>query len=586
MWKMWKRARHQQRPVWETDEDETESSSSDDDSDDEDEHECLYKSLEAQLKRLLQLPWLAQRQEPPHSAQVLKGAHEQLHVVAAEIHGLRMAANAIPDIRGVTALRAAADMLEDRLEQVTGLCAEQKQQLQQEQREGSQAQQRQARLLANSSVAAVFNDKQLVELVLSFVGPGYWLYVAGVSRLLRGRYMAAVVHDWSDCYVAPPLFKTSISSAAVQSTSTLRMAAKSSDTYKLLQTRTVRTAVGRAACLELLDVAATEADMSIDRIMLLGAAPTANVAFLNKLLSRCDECDSFVGRVWALFGVYAVENVKNWRALFPCLVQQAKRKSWPEWYTTALCHRAAQAGRLEVLQWLLSEGTQLFGPFMPEVRYTKLRNHMTLYEVVSKCFPDYYEESATSSQRVELGLLDSAVYAGKLDIVKWVSEQGGQHPFTARTAVIAAEKGHLEVLQWLHTAPMCPFEAQSIITATLEDSPYPIATFKWLHEVGQLPLDSAPTNTHLLVTAVKQPRLQCIREVVQWLLQKGAEWPQSPGALVVAGTWNSYDVARAIELGCPWGSWPQEACEVIQRTCFSFDLEAVHRLGCPCSCIK
>ncbi|KAG5183418.1 hypothetical protein JKP88DRAFT_277707 [Tribonema minus] len=222
---MWKRARHQQRPVWETDEDETESSSSDDDSDDEDEHECLYKSLEAQLKRLLQLPWLAQRQKPPLSAEVLEGAHEQLHVVAAEIHGLRTAANAIPDIRGVTALRAAADMLEDRLEQVTGLCAEQKQQQQQEERE----------------------------------------------------------------------------------------------------------AVGRAACLEILDAAATEADMSIDRIMLLGAAPTANVAFLNELLSRCDECNSFVGRVWALFGVYAVENVKNWRALFPWLVQQAKRKSWPEW---------------------------------------------------------------------------------------------------------------------------------------------------------------------------------------------------------------------------------------------------------------
>ncbi|KAG5184679.1 hypothetical protein JKP88DRAFT_244675 [Tribonema minus] len=253
---------------------------------------------------------------PPHA--VLEGAHGQLHVVAAEIHGLRMAANAIPDMRGVTALRAAADMLKQRLEHVTGLCAEHKQQQQQQdEREGSQAQQRQACTSVSSSVAAVFNDKQLVEQVLGFVGPGYWLYVAGVSRLLRGRYMAAVVHDWSDLYVAPPLFKTSINSAAVQSTSTLCMAAKSSDTYKLLRTRTVRTAVGRAASVELLDVAATEADMSIDRIVLLGAASTADVAFLNELMSRCDHCDSFVGRVWALFGVHAVENVNHWRALFP-----------------------------------------------------------------------------------------------------------------------------------------------------------------------------------------------------------------------------------------------------------------------------
>ncbi|KAG5180574.1 hypothetical protein JKP88DRAFT_263851 [Tribonema minus] len=272
--------------MWETSEDDTEPSSADDDSDD-DELESLYTSLEAQLKRLLQLPWLAQRQKPPLSAEVLEGASEQLHVFAAEIHGLRMAANAIPDMRGVTALRAAADMLEDRLEQVTGLCVQHQQQWQQEEREGSQAHQRQAHTLVGSSLAAVFNDKQLVELVLGFVGPGYWLYVAGVSRLMRGRYMAAVVHDWPELYVAPPLFKTSMSNAAVQSASALSMAAKSSGTYKLLQTRA--------------------------------------------LMSHCDESDSIVGRIWALFGAYAVENVNHWQALLLWLVQQAKRNSWPEW---------------------------------------------------------------------------------------------------------------------------------------------------------------------------------------------------------------------------------------------------------------
>eukprot|EP00611_Tribonema_gayanum_P015365 TRINITY_DN271_c0_g1_i2.p1 TRINITY_DN271_c0_g1~~TRINITY_DN271_c0_g1_i2.p1 ORF type:complete len:591 (-),score=110.16 TRINITY_DN271_c0_g1_i2:84-1829(-) len=581
---MWADEWHQQRQEWETDEDDTESSSSDDDSD-EKEVECLKTALEAQLRRLLQLPWLAQRQTSPLTAEVLEGAHEQLHVVAAEIHGLRTAAHAIPDIRGVTALRAAAAMLEQRLEHVTGLCADHKQQQQQqEEREGSQAQQRQARTLADSSFAAVFNDKQRVEQVLGFVGPGYWLYVAGVSRLLRGCYMAAVVHDWHHRHdVAPPLFKTSISSAAVQSPSTFSMAVKSNDTCKLLQTHAARRAVGRAACLELLDVAATEADMRIDRIMLLGAAPTADVTFLNKLMSHFDECDSIVGSVWALFGACAVDNVNNWRALLLWLVQEAKRKSWPEWYTTALCHRAAQVGRLEVLQWLLSEGTQLFGPFMPSVRYIQLGCCMS--QVVSKCFPVYYVQGT----QYVLSLLDCAVFAGKLDVVMWLSAQGGQHPFTARTAVIAAEKGHLEALQWLRSAPMCPFDAQAIIAATFETAPDPAATFKWLHEVGELPLDSAAGNTQLLVTAVKQVRpIECIRAAVQWLIQKGAEWPQSPGALVVAGTWNSYhnDIARAIELGCPWGSWPQEACEVIQRTCFSFDLEAVHRLGCPCNCIK
>eukprot|EP00611_Tribonema_gayanum_P015367 TRINITY_DN271_c0_g1_i5.p1 TRINITY_DN271_c0_g1~~TRINITY_DN271_c0_g1_i5.p1 ORF type:complete len:543 (-),score=115.16 TRINITY_DN271_c0_g1_i5:387-1988(-) len=530
---MWADEWHQQRQEWETDEDDTESSSSDDDSD-EKEVECLKTALEAQLRRLLQLPWLAQRQTSPLTAEVLEGAHEQLHVVAAEIHGLRTAAHAIPDIRGVTALRAAADMLEDRLEHATRLCAEDQQLQQQDEREGSQAQQRHARTLANSSAAAVtvFNNKQLVEQVLGFVGPGYWLYVAGVSRLLRGRYMAVVAHDWSDGLV-PPLFKTSIRDAAVQSPSTLRMAALSRHTGKLLQSHVARGAVGRAASLEILVVAATHTRMKFDKTVLLGAARTADVAFLNEVLSRCEECNDFVGRVWALFGAYAVENV-NWRAVFPWLVQQAKCKSWPEWYTTALCHQAVRLGHLEVLQWLLlSGGTQLSGPIMPEFQYcNSLQNHR-LREVANVCFPHYHDDLMPQ----ELSLLDSAAFAGKLDIVKWLSAQGGQHPFSARTAVLAAKGGHLKVLQWLRSALLCPFEAQAVIAAMSEMALRPLPIFKWLHEVGDLQLDrlSAAGKTQLLVTVAKHAGpIEWLAEVVQWLMQNGAEWPQSPSTLVAA----------------------------------------------------
>ncbi|KAG5184696.1 hypothetical protein JKP88DRAFT_277082 [Tribonema minus] len=196
----------QQTKEWETDAYETSDRDSDEDVKAIQRQDRLYAPLETQLRRLSQLPWLAQ---PPN----------------------------LP-------LAQEAAMLQQRLEHVTRLCAQHQQQQEKEELQGGMCAQCQARTLADSRFAAVFNDKQLVEQVLGFVGPGYWL---------------------------------------------------------------------------------------IDRIMLLGAAPTADVTFLNKLMSRCHNRNGIVGRFWALFGVYALENVNHWRALLPWLVQVAKHKSWPEW---------------------------------------------------------------------------------------------------------------------------------------------------------------------------------------------------------------------------------------------------------------
>jgi hypothetical protein len=75
-------------------------------------------------------------------------------------------------------------------------------------------------------------------------------------------------------------------------------------------------------------------------------------------------------------------------------------------------------------------------------------------------------------------------------------------------------------------------------------------------------------------------------EIVKWLREQGAEWPDKlwwygefPQETYC---WLLSALQYAVENGCPWGDWPFGVCAELQINQYSEEVEWGHANGCPC----
>ncbi|KAG5185624.1 hypothetical protein JKP88DRAFT_289118 [Tribonema minus] len=305
---------------------------------------------------------------------------------------------------------------------------------------------------------------------------------------------------------------------------------------------------GAAARLELINLA-VQAGMPVDHFAFWGAAESASIEAIDELCSHL--CDDHAVRM------RRVREVLVW------LSQQPRpRRDWPEYYTTALCCRAAFCGRFETLRWLMTTGGVLFGPH-DKHDVTDACESSPAYEryvVFEMCF--------TTSCGFISTIMEAAIASGRLDVVQWLRAQS--HAFTAESANLAAAAGHLPLLRWLHAHG---------------------AKLAWLRQIGALDWSTpAARATHLRHACEFADRAP----IVRWLLAEGAAWPADLAELVETHAWSPETAQRAVMAGCPFGqSWTSITCDAILHSvaedAYAAEdghvlLQRLHSAGCPYTC--
>ncbi|KAG5178922.1 hypothetical protein JKP88DRAFT_280835 [Tribonema minus] len=461
----------------------------------------LYGVLEEQLVRLSSLSWLtadstslgSTEQGPCPSKSPDKGStFAELTLAKAELEGLRAAADALPTAQlGGRALRCGVRWLEEHMRDVEDSLRT----LQQDASDHSPV----------SPVGRVFNDTSLRKEVLRCLGPGYWLYVAGTSKALRSAYMTVLAEHKQDHRV---ICATS-GAAAAQSVSTFRMAQECGITNQQLGAYKFHRAVGRSGSVELIRLAAA-AGMHGDRIAVLaGAAETCSIEAIEELYHQtsCSHQDL----ASAIEDLHEHQSDDDEDALIVTastyseakdpLITGRARQDWPDWFLTGLCCRAARYGHLETLRWLMASGVAL-----------------NIFSI-----------------------MDAAVFSGRLEVVQRLRTQS--FAFTAASANLAAALGHLPLLRWLHAqgTDVCPFDAASVVNAAL---------WAWLRDIGALVWFTSEMRAKQLRNACK---CNDGTASVQWLLSKGAVWPNNLAELVESRKWSPGAAYRAVAAGCPFG---------------------------------
>eukprot|EP00611_Tribonema_gayanum_P006468 TRINITY_DN1574_c0_g1_i1.p1 TRINITY_DN1574_c0_g1~~TRINITY_DN1574_c0_g1_i1.p1 ORF type:complete len:514 (+),score=60.50 TRINITY_DN1574_c0_g1_i1:312-1853(+) len=481
-----------------------------------------------------------------------------------------------------------------------------------------------------SPVGRVFNDTSLRQEVLRCLGPGYWLYIAGTSKALRSAYMAVLAAHQNIAVLAVRnqvhrVMCATSGAAAAQSISTFRMAQECGISYGQLGAHSFRRAVGRSGSVELIRLAAAAGMHGNKAIALAGAAETCSIEAIEELYHhRLESNDSgdqdpylATGRpkfdealdaqmtvceraitVGSRVAATRIRDVLIWVS-----AQARARQDWPEWFLTGLCCSAARGGHLEALRWLMTSGVALFGPYSHDMTTSypkKGGRYDPRYGTFNQCF-----STATSTI---YSIMDAAVFSGRLAVVQWLRAQS--FAFTAASANLAAALGHLPLLRWLHAqgTEACPFAAASIVECTLSgyvsrpgDGDYrrshvlrlsssqlpSAAVWAWLRGIGALVWFTPEMRARLLRNACERGDGAAR---VQWLLSRGAAWPNDLAEVVENDEWSPRAACRAVELGCAFGEgWTSATCKriIMHAYCIrsGHDLvQILHLAGCPCSC--
>lgn len=238
------------------------------------------------LKKLMQgmLHRLGSSFSPAELAQPTKEAMAKQPAAAAEVAALSAVCDVMRQDQMVTVMRLALAPLQRQVElakgftQLEGALAE---------AEPHRKRQLAVRALDQSAGAAVLDTLTLSKRIFAYLGPGHWLYLAMVSRLMRACYMLYLAEE------APMWLLRTCLDAALSSVGALRYAL-AVNRCAIVQDENWKAAVGKYRvapknspldCINLAK-AANAAGMRLDEQVCYGAVITDNIRMLDWLVEN------------------------------------------------------------------------------------------------------------------------------------------------------------------------------------------------------------------------------------------------------------------------------------------------------------
>jgi hypothetical protein len=301
----------------------------------------------------------------------------------------------------------------------------------------------------------------ILEIVLGYVGPGHYLFVASVSQWWREVYTSMTSQEIAfytihGCNCPICISPTTLISSAFTSLSRVKLA---HNNWLDCSSEAYQHAAGRHADVAILATAHSLGMQYTDTVM-AGAAQSNKLAELQFLRGQ--------GCPWPCGMIETAASSGYFELLRWCHEHGCQ---W-EQHSKPLCF-AAQSGNVELLAWVLQEtGTNL-----------------------------------TES------VMSTAAAKGHTAMCQYLYSQ--QCPWDANSTSNAATYGHVSVLRWL-VDNGCPWDARELYTCATVGGRVDVLVY--LQEVGSLTIE---VLTELLdyAGAYEQPA------AAKWLREQGAAWP-------------------------------------------------------------
>ncbi|GLC46471.1 hypothetical protein PLESTM_001879100 [Pleodorina starrii] len=196
---------------------------------------------------------------------------------------------------------------------------------------------------------------------------------------------------------------------------------------------------------------------------------------------------------------------------------------------------------------------------------------------------------------------DSAVFFGNLAALRFLVEQARVRPTGDQLRVTeTARRGHLAVLQYLHTSGL-PVNGRSVGEGAARAGHLPLVT--WAVEgLGVAPADGAASlldcaaesgNLELMTwlhdrgwalgpRAITNGAKSGCEEALEWLVERGCPFPLDGGAYFKAAFNGDLAMLRCLHrLGCPWGPPGELLADCIRNVVSVAVLQCLLDLGCP-----
>ncbi|KAG5187916.1 hypothetical protein JKP88DRAFT_347896 [Tribonema minus] len=390
-----------------------------------------------------------------------------------------------------------------------------------------------------SAVNRFQEDRDLLHIVLSYLGPGQHLFVATIGKRWRRAYNStAISQGW---HSTEPYVKTRTSSACF-SLARLKYAVQGGKLDMLSKSKTstehsfART-MGFNASQELLQWARANGMPWYDDVA-IGAAAAGKLESLKWIHKQ------------VLFG---------W--------------SWPAYLSSGkVALVAAMYGQVAVLEWMwMSRG----GSFLKDLDIGEVAavtgKVPTLHWMQGRCL------SAQKLQRIR----DNAAFFTQPGVLLWARDEGGV-AWDASTFTAATTSGSVDFCRWLRKEG-CAFDlTDACVGAAFSGS---IDMIKYVREIAGQEWSLEHVGM-IMLAAGYEGRLRAFK----WAHAQGAPWLPAAFTAEQDGThfcrvWRAPVLQWAIGHGCPWGDWTSQTCALLKQSGnFDKELAWAHANNCPCGC--
>ncbi|KAG5176446.1 hypothetical protein JKP88DRAFT_274247 [Tribonema minus] len=408
--------------------------------------------------------------------------------------------------------------------------------------------------------------------VFSFLGKGHHLYVAASTRLRELYRQCHQQHGWAE----PATSFTSVLASPARLSYAVKIAQlKMSKDERRRLLRTPRKApfmdnfnfcrsAGRCASTDVLRLA-RHLGMPIGWAVCSGAVRRGREDAVRWLQHQSPDAAG----AQLLLGFAAERGDLPWlQDMWQKLV--TADASWRLEELQRVSTPAAQHGHAHVLRWLLCDA-----------RFAVLKSASA--------------PAATDMLTMRSSLWPEAALAGHGALVRWLCEPTGvtcPPRSCANFYMQLATAGQLPLLQWLdkrfalgaHLSAEVNAGAFAQIAATLALSKRtPLPAFAWLRAITGAASWPPDMLRELLHNACCTNNL----ELCEWLLRRGAPWPDPIHATSLNLLWPLEALQWAHARGRPWFSWDAHVCtRLAQRGTRRHTAirDWAHRAGCPCGC--
>eukprot|EP00611_Tribonema_gayanum_P007498 TRINITY_DN1688_c0_g2_i2.p1 TRINITY_DN1688_c0_g2~~TRINITY_DN1688_c0_g2_i2.p1 ORF type:complete len:563 (-),score=137.60 TRINITY_DN1688_c0_g2_i2:94-1716(-) len=534
------------------------------------EHEQhVYSSLLARSDALTLNRWLKAKHDlSTAGTEDLAEAAAELPTLVAEHQSIKAVlrqlypdtAGALP-LRGVAILSTAIAALDQRLAALQAAL-------------DSRGRPAQRVRTGDAAVALVFASGELLGDIMAFAGPGEFLFVAPVSRLVRAVYTSIAASLYGAAcrteYTAAFLSASRLE-YVLDSDGEFVAALADMDEHAAMLSSALLAEIGSTALMRRVHAAG----FPLHKELLVGAARTGSVGHLHSVWGVLIDCEVETD-TWCRVGIELAKHGKEGSsaALAWLAAQRRLPLSWPAHFTNVLCNTAAEYGRIATLRFLLSptQGQLLFGPL------TALSLAYVESCSCSKATLDALQYTDITDKPHVMSLVDATAFGNDASVLAWLRAEHANFNFTSITMEAAAHMGGVRALEWLR-AHGCPHDVHTICEALLRSRSATPPHMEWVRACGGG--DWSPRGmADMLVMAL----LCGTTTLARWLRQEGAPWPQDLASIVLRGSAHLHTVLWAVRQGCPFGRWTSEVCAVLTSQRNMAVKRALHDLGCPCDC--